>query len=57
VLWGFVEAYEERLRFTMRGRALYGELLEPAAAGHPEQRDAGRRLGVDAAVEIALSQG
>jgi predicted ATPase len=57
VLWGFVEAYEERLRFTMRGRALYGELLEPAAAGHPEQRDAGRRLGVDAAVEISLSQG
>lgn len=57
LLWGFVEAYEERLRFTMRGRALYGELLEPAAAGHPEQLDAGRRLGVDAAVEIALSPG
>jgi predicted ATPase/class 3 adenylate cyclase len=54
LIWGFVEAYEERLRFSMRRRALYEERLEPVAAAHPEQRDDGRRLGVDAAVEIAL---
>lgn len=57
LIWGFAEAYEERLRFSMRGRALYEERLEPVAAAHPEQYEAGRRLGVDAAVEIALSQG
>jgi predicted ATPase/class 3 adenylate cyclase len=56
LVWGFVETYEERLRFRMRGRTLYEELLEPVAAAEPDQRDAGRRLGVDAAVEIALSQ-
>jgi predicted ATPase len=55
LIWGFVEGYEERLRFTMRGRALYEGRLEPVVAAHPDQRDAGRRLGVEAAVEIALS--
>jgi predicted ATPase len=54
LLWGFAEAYEERLRFTMLRRSLYAERLEPVAAAHPEQREAGRRLDVDAAVEIAL---
>jgi predicted ATPase len=57
LLWGFAEAYEERLRFTLRRRSLYTQRLEPVAAAHPEQYEAGRRLGVDAAVEIALSQG
>lgn len=55
LLRGFAGAYEERLRFNMRGRALYEERLEPVAAAQPERRDAGRRLGVDAAVEIALA--
>ncbi len=54
LLWGFAEAYEERLRFTLRWRSLYAERLDPVAAAHPEQHDAGRRLDVDAAVEIAL---
>lgn len=54
-LWGFAEAYEERLRFTMRRRSLYAERLDPIAAAHAEQREAGRRLDVDAAVEMALA--
>jgi predicted ATPase len=54
LFWGFAEAYEERLRFTMFRRPLYAERLEPVAAAHPEQRDTGRLLDVDAAVEIAL---
>jgi predicted ATPase len=54
LVWGFAEAYEKRLRFTMLRRSLYAERLEPVAAAHPEQRDTGRRLDVDAAVEIAL---
>ena len=55
LLWGFVEAYEERLRFTLRRRGLYEERCGPSAAAHPEQYDEGRRLGVDEAVEIALA--
>ena len=54
LLWGFAEAYEERLRFTMRRRSLYEERCAPAAAAHSEQYGEGRRLGVDEAVEIAL---
>jgi predicted ATPase len=54
LLWGFAEAYEARLRFTMRWRSEYAERLDPVAAAHPEQHEAGRRLDVDAAVEIAL---
>ena len=54
LLWGFVEAYEERLRFTLRRRGLYEERCGPSAAAHPERYDEGRRLGVDEAVEIAL---
>jgi hypothetical protein len=57
LLWGFAEAYEERLRFTMRWRSLYEERLKPVAAAHPEQLEAGGRLDVDAAVEIALDSG
>jgi predicted ATPase len=55
LLWGFVEAYEERLRFTLRRRDLYEKRCGPSAAAHPEQYDGGRRLGVDEAVEIALA--
>ena len=55
LLWGFVEAYEERLRFTLRRRVLYEERCGPPAALHPEQYDEGRRLGVDEAVDIALA--
>ena len=55
LLWGFVEAYEERLRFTLRRRGLYEKLCGPPAATHPERHDEGRRLGVDKAVEIALA--
>jgi hypothetical protein len=55
LLWGFAEAYEERLRFTMRGRSLYEERLEQVADAQPGQHEAGRRLGVDEAVEIAIA--
>ena len=54
LLWGFVEAYEERLRFTLRRRGLYEEQCAPAAAAHSEQYGEGRRLGVDEAVARAL---
>jgi predicted ATPase len=56
LLWGFAEAYEERLRFTMLRRSLYTERLDRVIAAHPEQRDIGRRLDVDAAVDIALGR-
>jgi predicted ATPase len=55
LLWGFVEAYEERLRFTLRRRGLYEERCRASAAAHSERYDAGRRLSVDEAVEIALA--
>jgi predicted ATPase len=54
LLWGFAEAYESRLRFTLRWRSLYEERCRPAAAAQPAPSEKGRRLGVDAAVEIAL---
>jgi tetratricopeptide (TPR) repeat protein len=54
LLWGFVEAYEERLRFTMRRRSLYAERLDAAAAAQPAKREEGRRLSLDEAVERAL---
>jgi predicted ATPase len=55
LLWGFAEAYEQRLRFTMRRRSLYEARLAASAAVNAEELEAGRRLDVDAAVEIALS--
>jgi predicted ATPase len=55
LLWGFADAYEERLRFTMRRRTLYEERLASLAAEHREQDEAGRRLDVDSAVELALA--
>jgi predicted ATPase/class 3 adenylate cyclase len=54
LLWGFAEAYEERLRFRMRRRSLYAERLEAVAAADEGSREAGSRLDVDSAVEIAL---
>jgi predicted ATPase/class 3 adenylate cyclase len=48
LLWGFVERDEQRLQFSLRGRALY-ERHVSGLAGVEE----GRRLDVDAAVEIA----
>ena len=39
LLWGFAEAYEERLRFTMRWRSEYAERLDPVAAAQPEQHE------------------
>jgi predicted ATPase len=54
LLWGFVERYEERLRFTLRRRSLYEARLEQVAAAHPKQRNEGHSLGVEGAVEIAL---
>jgi tetratricopeptide (TPR) repeat protein len=55
LLWGFAEAYESRLRFTLRWRSLYEERCRPVATANPERYEEGLRLGVDAAVEIALS--
>jgi predicted ATPase len=55
LLWGFAKAYEKRLNFTLRHRDLYADRLERQAAAAPERYEAGRRLDVAAAVEIALS--
>jgi predicted ATPase len=55
LLWGFAEAYEARLRFTLRWRSLYEDRCGPAASADPDRYEEGRRLGVDAAVETALS--
>jgi predicted ATPase len=56
LLWGFAQAYEERLRFTMRGRSLYADRLDPVAAAHPAECQAGSRLDVDAAVAAVESE-
>jgi predicted ATPase len=55
LLWGFAEAYESRLRFTLRWRSLYEERCRPAAGAHPDQYEEGLRLRVDAAVELAFA--
>jgi predicted ATPase len=52
LLWGFVEGYERRLQFSLRRRGLYEERLA-ALTG----TEAGGRLDLDAAVEIALGAG
>jgi predicted ATPase len=54
-LWGFAEAYEARLTFTMRRRSLYEERAAPAAASNAKHYDEGKRLDVGAAVQLALS--
>ena len=48
-LWGFVEAYERRLQFTLRGRGLYEERLNGLVGTAPYE--AGRALDVSAVVE------
>ena len=53
-LWGFAEAYEARLKFTMRRRSLYEERAAPVAASNGKHYDEGKRLDVGAAVELAL---
>ena len=55
LLWGFAEAYEERLNFTLRRRELYADRLDEPAAASRDRYDAGRRLDVGEAVEAALS--
>jgi predicted ATPase/class 3 adenylate cyclase len=50
--WGFVEAYEERLQFSLRGRALY-ELRLAGLAG-TDAYEAGRGLDVSAVVETVI---
>ncbi len=56
VVWGFVEAYEARLNFTMRRRERYDQRCRPAAAASPARYEEGRRLEVEAAVEIVGSR-
>jgi len=53
LFWGFVEAYAERLQFTLRGRTLYEKQLVGVVGA--EAYEAGRRLDVAAVVEKALA--
>jgi hypothetical protein len=55
-LWGFAEAYEARLAFTMRWRTLYEERLEGLRESHPEPYEDGRRLDAGDAVDLALDR-
>jgi predicted ATPase/class 3 adenylate cyclase len=52
LLWGFVEGYERRLQFSLRRRGLYEERLAGLTG-----TEAGGRLDLDGAVEIALGGG
>jgi predicted ATPase/class 3 adenylate cyclase len=49
LLWGFVEAYEERLQFTLRGRSSYERRLRSLSGS--EAYETGRGLDVSAVVE------
>ncbi len=53
LLWGFVEAYERRLQFTLRGRALYEERLSGLAGTDPYET--GRGLDASEIVETVLA--
>jgi predicted ATPase len=53
LLWGFVEAYEQRLQFTLRGRALYEQRL--AGLVGTDRYEAGRGLDVSAVVNTVLA--
>ena len=53
LLWGFVEAYEARLGFTLRWRSLYEERCAALADANRARYEEGQRLDVGAAVEIA----
>jgi predicted ATPase/class 3 adenylate cyclase len=54
LLWGFVEAYEGRLQFTLRGRGLYEERLG-GLVGSDAYRT-GRGLDVSAVVESVAAR-
>jgi predicted ATPase/class 3 adenylate cyclase len=54
LLWGFVEAYEERLQFRLRKRVLYEKHVDQAAATVDERYQAGRSLEAAAAVDYGL---
>ena len=54
LLWGFVEAYEERLQFTLRGRRLYERHL--AGLVGTKAYEAGSRLDVSAVMETVLPE-
>jgi hypothetical protein len=53
LVWGFVEAYEERLQFALRGRALYEARMVGLAGTHAYE--AGRGRDVSAIVETVLA--
>lgn len=53
LFWAFVEAYAERLQFTLRGRTLYEKQLVGLVG--TEVYEAGRRLDVATVVEKALA--
>ena len=53
MLWGFVEAYEERLQFTLRGRAVYEQRLSGMAG--TEAYKTGRGLDVSTAFAAVLA--
>jgi tetratricopeptide (TPR) repeat protein len=53
LFWGFVDAYAERLQFTLRHRSLYEERL--AGLVGTDAYEVGRRLAVEAVVEQALT--
>jgi tetratricopeptide (TPR) repeat protein len=52
LLWGFVEADEERLQFTLRRRSLYEQRLAAVVGSDAYER--GRLLDVSAVVETVL---
>jgi len=55
LLWGFVEAYEQRLQFSLRRRGLYEERL--AGLAGTEAYDTGRSLDVIEVVAAVRSPG
>jgi predicted ATPase len=55
-LWGSTEAFEARLRFTMRRRTLYEERLDGLAQSQREAFESGQALDVEDAVDVALGR-
>jgi non-specific serine/threonine protein kinase len=55
-LWGFAEAYEARLGFSMRRRTLYEERLGGLPESQPDDYRAGRELDLQDAVALALQE-
>jgi len=54
-LWGCAEAFEARLRFTMRWRTLYAERLDGLSESERKAYESGRALDVEDAVDIVLA--